>query len=75
MTRPHDVARPILTVEQKRLAAARRTLAARGLNEAVTWSFVPRENAALFGGGADAVQLSNPISSELDAMRPSICLA
>ena len=72
MTRPHDVARPILTVEQKRLGTARRTLATRGMNEAVTWSFVPQEHARLFGGGADAVQLSNPISSELDAMRPNV---
>jgi phenylalanyl-tRNA synthetase beta chain len=46
-------------------------LAARGLDEAITWSFALRDHAALFGGGADDLQLDNPISSDLDAMRPS----
>ena len=72
LKRLNDVAKPILTEGQKRLRQARRTLATRGLNEAVTWSFVAREHAALFGGGQEAVQLSNPISSELDSMRPSL---
>ena len=45
------VAKPVLNPLQKRMVAARRTLAARGLNEAVTWSFLPEEQAKLFGGG------------------------
>src|SRR4029453_11556411 len=47
-------------------------LASRGLVEAMTWSFIPPEHAALFGGGAPALVLSNPISTELAAMRPSL---
>lgn len=57
---------------QRRRVAARRTLAARGLVEAVTFSFLPSAQAALFGGGSDALKLVNPISSDLDAMRPSL---
>jgi phenylalanyl-tRNA synthetase beta chain len=72
MPRPHDVAKPVLTVRQKRMLAARRTLASRGLNEAVTWSFLPEAHAKLFGGGQPELQLANPISVELSDMRPSL---
>ncbi len=50
----------------------RRTLAARGMVEAVTWSFVPLAEAKLFGGGQPALTLDNPISTELAQMRPSL---
>lgn len=66
------VARPILTLLQKRIAAAKRGLAARGLVEAVTWSFVAHEEARLFGGGVEALQLANPIAADLSDMRPSL---
>ena len=66
------VAQPVLTEMQKRRSRARRTLAHRGMVECVTWSFLPRRLAALFGGGDEALILANPISSELDAMRPSL---
>ncbi len=72
MTRLHDVAKPVLTARQKRMLATRRTLAARGLNEAVTWSFLPEAHAKLFGGGQPELKLANPISSELSDMRPSL---
>lgn len=72
MSRPHAVARPILTTLQRRTMRARRALAGRGLNEAVTWSFLAADHAALFGGGQDALKLANPISSELSDMRPSL---
>ncbi len=72
MSRPNAVARPVLTRLQRRTSAARRTLAGRGLNEAVTWSFLPEDQAKLFGGGGAAVKLANPISSELSDMRPSL---
>lgn len=62
----------VLTLAQKRNRAAKRTLAARGLAEAVTWSFVPKASAMLFGGGADAMDLQNPISVDLSTMRPSL---
>ena len=64
--------RPALTPEQRRHARARRVLAGRGLTEAVTYSFMPSVQAALFGGVPDALRLVNPISSDLDVMRPSI---
>ncbi|MBC8020189.1 MAG: phenylalanine--tRNA ligase subunit beta [Methyloceanibacter sp.] len=66
------VARPVLTEAQKRQRLTRRVLAARGLVEAVTWSFIPPEHAELFGGGQAELTLSNPISTELAQMRPSL---
>ncbi|HYM31299.1 MAG TPA: phenylalanine--tRNA ligase subunit beta [Candidatus Cybelea sp.] len=66
------VAKPAIDVGQRRVRAARRALAGRGLYEAVTPSFVSRAHAELFGGGADALVLSNPMSSDLDTMRPCI---
>ena len=49
-----------------------RELAARGFNECVSFSFIARDQAKLFGGGDDARQLANPIASDLDALRPSV---
>lgn len=72
MTRPSGIARPVLTERQKRARRARRTLTARGLVEAVTWSFLPRPVAARFGGGSDELELANPISTDLSSMRPSL---
>ena len=72
MKRPFAVARPVLTPAQRRSGLARRALAVRGFNETVHFSFVPRVHAALFGGGDEARQLENPISADLDAMRPSL---
>ena len=72
MTRPSGVARPVLTEAQKRVRRARRILAGRGLIEAVTWSFISRSQAKRFGGGAEALELANPISSEMSSMRPSL---
>ncbi|CAO3441913.1 phenylalanine--tRNA ligase subunit beta [Azospirillum largimobile] len=64
--------RPALTLKQRRVALAKRTLAGRGLSEAVTWSFLSGPVAELFGGGEPGLRLVNPISSDLDVMRPSI---
>ena len=66
------VAKPILTSLQKRETIARRTVAALGYNECVTYSFIEKASAELFGGGSDAVTLGNPISSEMSHMRPSL---
>jgi phenylalanyl-tRNA synthetase beta chain len=71
MSRPHAVARAVLTPAQRRTRLARRALAARGFNEAITNSFIARAHAKLFGGGDDARQLENPMSADLDALRPS----
>jgi phenylalanyl-tRNA synthetase beta chain len=64
--------KPVLTVLQNRTRRARRTLAARGLVEAVTWSFVSKRQAELFGGGLRELALANPIAAELSDMRPSL---
>ncbi|MCP1337179.1 phenylalanine--tRNA ligase subunit beta [Futiania mangrovi] len=72
MDRPDAIARPVLTLMQRRQFAARRALASRGMNEAATWSFLPRAHAELFGGGQESLRLANPISSELSDMRPSL---
>jgi len=65
------VAKPVLTSAQRRSRTVRRTLAARGFNECVSFSFIARDQARLFGGGDEARELSNPIASDLDALRPS----
>ena len=57
---------------QERRAQARRVLASRGMTEAVTFSFLPGGEAALFGGAPESIRLVNPISSDLDVMRPSL---
>jgi len=57
---------------QKRRNIARRSLASRGLCECNTWSFLDRKKADLFGGAEDALTLSNPLSKELEIMRPSL---
>ncbi len=72
LERAEGVIEPVLTLGQSRERAARRTLAARGLVEAVTWSFIGADAAARFGGGSQVLKLSNPISSDLTDMRPSL---
>ena len=62
----------VLSPLQARVRTARRALAGLGYAEAVTWSFLKREVAERFGGGAEALQLENPIAADLDCMRPSI---
>lgn len=64
--------KPVLTPLQLRTRKARRALAARGMVEAVTWSFLSAKEARLFGGGAPELALSNPIASDLSDMRPSL---
>ena len=70
LERQPGVARPTATPEQKLERRVRRAAAARGLNEAVTWSFLSEAEAAPFGGGAWS--LANPISEDLKVMRPSL---
>jgi phenylalanyl-tRNA synthetase beta chain len=61
----------VLTSEQRRRGAIRRAVAAQGLAEAVTWSFIPPEQARLFGGD-QPILMQNPLNAELSAMRPSL---
>lgn len=66
------VPKPVLTPLQVREKAARRQAAALGYNECVTYSFIDKASADLFGGGADAVRVENPISSEMTHLRPDL---
>ncbi len=72
LPRQNGVARAVLTHSQKQQRKARHIQASRGLVEAITWSFIPKTQAQLFGGGSDALELSNPISVEMSNMRPSL---
>ncbi|HEV2865212.1 MAG TPA: phenylalanine--tRNA ligase subunit beta [Allosphingosinicella sp.] len=70
LPRAPGVARPTATAEQLVERKVRRAAAARGLNEAVTWSFIAPAEADAFGGSA--WRLANPISADMSAMRPSL---
>lgn len=66
------VPQPVATPLQRREGAARRMAAALGYNECVTYSFIDEAAATLFGGGAEAVRIDNPISSEMTHLRPDL---
>ncbi|MFC0218269.1 phenylalanine--tRNA ligase subunit beta [Pseudochelatococcus lubricantis] len=66
------ITKPVLTLLQRRTRLARRLYASRGLVEAVTWSFVSKAEAELFGGGDARLALANPIAADLSDMRPSL---
>jgi phenylalanyl-tRNA synthetase beta chain len=70
--RGDDARKPVLTSIQNRTRRAKRALAARAMHEAVTWSFVSKKEAELFGGGGPSLTLANPIAAELSDMRPSL---
>ncbi|NOD34882.1 MULTISPECIES: phenylalanine--tRNA ligase subunit beta [unclassified Ruegeria] len=66
------IPKAVMTPTQRRQSMARRTCAALGYNECVSYTFIDQASAALFGGGDDATQLENPISSEMSHMRPDL---
>ncbi len=66
------IPKPVMTPAQRRQSMARRTCAALGYNECVTYTFIDKASAALFGGGDDTTMLENPISSEMSHMRPDL---
>ncbi|QDI76896.1 MULTISPECIES: phenylalanine--tRNA ligase subunit beta [Leisingera] len=66
------IPKPVMTPQQRRQQMARRTCASLGYNEIVSYSFIDKASAALFGGGDDATMLANPISSEMSHMRPDL---
>ena len=73
LPRADGVARPTATPAQKLERRVRRAAAARGLNEAVTWSFLPVPEAEAFATGNGGLWvLANPISEDMKAMRPSL---
>jgi len=67
-----NISKPSLSSAQKRVHLAKRALASRGFHEAYTWSFLPEAQAKMFGGGNPKLKLLNPISADLDTMRPSL---
>jgi phenylalanyl-tRNA synthetase beta chain len=71
---PRDsvISRPAIDASRRRVELVRRTLASRGLTEAVTFSFISSKAAAGFGGDKPELRLVNPISADLDMMRPSV---
>jgi phenylalanyl-tRNA synthetase beta chain len=69
---PEGGVHQVLTENQRRVRCGRRVLAARGFLETVTWSFVSRAEAELFGGGEAELEVANPVASDLGWMRPSI---
>ncbi len=72
----NTVSAPAETPLLAKTRQARNALTARGMNECVTWSFLARNQAQDFGLNDNvqrkALTLKNPISSEIDVMRPSI---
>lgn len=72
LPRLSHVAQRMLTPIQNRRRIARRALSARGLDEAVTWSFISHDEATRFGGGSEGLQLANAIASDMTDMRPSL---
>jgi phenylalanyl-tRNA synthetase beta chain len=64
--------KPVLTPIQLRTRKAKRALGARNLVEALTWSFIDKQKAELFGGGKPELALANPIAADLSDMRPSL---
>ncbi|MDE2435710.1 MAG: phenylalanine--tRNA ligase subunit beta [Sphingomonadales bacterium] len=73
LPRTDGVVRPTATAVQRLERKVRRAVAARGLNEAITWSFLPEAEAEHFAEGNGGLWLlANPISEEMKAMRPSL---
>jgi phenylalanyl-tRNA synthetase beta chain len=72
LTRETALPTVALTPMQQKRDAARRTLVTRGLSEAVTYAFLPEKQAKLFGWSDENLRLTNPISKDLEIMRPSL---
>ncbi len=72
LPRADTVLKPVLTTAQKRSHDAKRVLAARGMLEAMTYSFIAHDDAKRFGGGARILRLANPIAAQMSDMRPSL---
>ena len=66
------ISKKILTIAQLRIQKTQRSLASRGMLEAVTWSFISKTQAEHFGGGDNNLALSNPMSPDMSHMRPSL---
>ena len=69
---PDAAVQKIVDRGQKNLMDVKRLLAANGYTEVVSWSFMDSKKASLFSELKPELTLLNPISSDLDYMRPSI---
>lgn len=69
---PEGGRKAITTPMQARIRTARRVMASRGFLETVSWSFMSKDHAALFGKIDPALTIANPVASDLDQMRPSV---
>jgi phenylalanyl-tRNA synthetase beta chain len=72
LKRDSDLPKPALDAAQRRADFVRRALASRDLIEAISFSFLPPDQAELFGGAPENLRVVNPIAAGLDQMRPSI---
>ncbi len=72
LKRTTSVSEPVLTLIQRRTRRARRALAASGMMEAMTYSFISAKEAEAFGGGVSVLKLANPIAADMSDMRPSL---
>ncbi len=72
LPRSNYIAKPAMSIKHRQAFFASKTLASRGYNEVITFSFLNKTMANKFNGGGFALNLVNPISSELTDMRPSI---
>jgi len=81
--RGEEPRKPVLSPMQLRTRRAKRALAAHGMLEAVTWSFIARPYAELFDRdppvqaqanrrGHPELSLANPIAADMSDMRPSL---
>ncbi len=69
---PANNVQKIINREQRRFLDIKRLLASNGYTEVISWSFMDSKKAKLFSELKDELTLQNPISSDLDYMRPSI---
>ncbi|NVE95529.1 phenylalanine--tRNA ligase subunit beta [Altererythrobacter lutimaris] len=72
LPRIDGVAKPTATPLQVMERKLRRAAAANGFHEAITWSFLPSEEAEFWANGEELWALDNPISEDMKVMRPSM---
>jgi len=72
LPKPDAIPAPALSLPQRRAGLARRVLAGRGMLEVCTWSFLAEDKSRRFGFTDPQLKLLNPISADLDAMRPGL---
>lgn len=72
LPRTEVVTARVLSKEQARVSILRRSIAAIGYSECISYSFIPAADAEIFGGGSLELTVENPISMDMNTMRPSL---